>query len=107
MDPKSLSLPKNLPPPEGNSAERSSPPTLSDSLSDMASSTLDNAEHIHQHPELRTSSRSNKGHYSESNPQSYGRYMLLFAFLGAAISATEPFEPKSIRQAKADIMWKK
>jgi len=106
MDPKSLSLPKNLQPPEGNSTERGSPPTLSDSLSDRSSSTLDNAEHIDQHPELWTSSRSNKGHYSESNPQSYGRYMLLFAFLGAAISAAEPFEPKSIRQAKDDTRWK-
>ena len=32
--------------------------------------------------------------------------MLLFAFLGAAISAAEPFEPKSIRQAKDDTRWK-
>src|SRR5204863_7123528 len=71
MDPKSLSLQKDSQPPEGNSTERDSPPTLSDSLRDSSRSTLDNAEHIDQHP------RSNKGHYSESNPQSYGRYMIL------------------------------
>src|SRR5438046_5186249 len=32
--------------------------------------------------------------------------MLLFAFLGAAISSAEPFEQKSIRQAKDDTRWK-
>src|SRR5947207_13589351 len=60
MDHKSLSLPKNLQPAEGNSTERGSPPTLSDSLSDRSSSTLDHEEHIDHHPDLWAADRYTK-----------------------------------------------
>ena len=49
----------------------------------------------------RVSDRSNKGTWTSV------RFSLLFALLGVAMHVTEPFEPKTLKQAKDDYNWKK
>jgi hypothetical protein len=112
MNLKSSSLPQGLIPSKRStpieSSSLSTPVDDTNSPPTLAGNGRPNnmARSVEQHRELRTSSRTNKGHYSESNPQSYQRFALLVAFLGAASSMTDLFEPKSVKQAKGDIMWK-
>jgi hypothetical protein len=69
-------------------------------------------QEIQNHPELRHSTRANRGQYSADAIQRYEpvdhRYNLVFACLGAIMIATETaiIEPKSFKAAQRDAaMW--
>jgi len=47
--------------------------------------------------------RATKGQYLED---SIRRYIFIAVLLRAAKTVMEPFEPKTLPQARADILWK-
>ena len=106
-----ISAPANRPAnhqPLPTAPESSGSPATPDSPATLIGDDTPNGEGSQHHQsELRTSSRVNKGHYSDSNPQSYQKFTLLCAYLGAALSLSEPFEPKSVKQAQEDFYWNK
>ena len=80
-----------------NNPDSREPPSETENVHSVPDETLQS------HPELRISTRATKGQYSED---SIRRYMFAAALLGAAKAVTEPFEPKTLSQARADISWK-
>jgi len=106
-----ISAPANRPAnhqPLPTAPESSGSPATPDSPVTLIGDDTPNREGSQHHqPELRASSRVNKGHYSDLNPQSYQKFTLLCAYLGAALSLSEPFEPKSLKQAQEDFYWNK